>query len=220
MNRITLAAAVAIALAASPAMAWDNTNNGSGPKQIVDGGPGAQSTATAASRSSSASRSTAVGIGGRGGNARGGNATATGGRVVVNNSTGGGGGGDYGYHDIPVSSAIAPSFYNGGNPCLGPAASAAGQAPVFGLSFGGQQMDEVCRARMLGEMDTAREVECQDSRSFRNAAYTVGRPCAADRNRWAEEHPVQPAPVKFVPSPWCAKATEIERRHNPGSCGG
>jgi len=197
-----------------PALAWNNIQPGPGPNQIVDGGPGAQ--ATSRSTSSATGVGTGgngyggaggTGYGGAGGTAyggsggRGGSATNT----VTVNGGGGSGGGD-GWNGNPVASAIAPSFYNGANPCLGSAASASGQAPMFGLSFGGQQMDVSCQALRLGEVAVAREVLCIDDRSYRRARFSVGDPCNADREKFNEEHPrpvMQPVSSPIADPNWC-----------------
>lgn len=160
--------------------------------------------------------------------------------VVVNgvgntNNNGANGGliGGPGLPNFPVSSAIAPSFGGGMNGCSGTAASLAGQFQLFGASLGGTNMDNVCEAMRLGEVDVAREVECNDSRSFRHAAYNIGRPCSVDRERWEKEHPVPPVvnwqpvldelaqitPKSFVPVPWCKGASKKARLANPLSCG-
>lgn len=83
---------VAILAATSPAMAWDNKNNGHN-NQIVDGGPGAQanSRSSANAHANSQSRSTSTG-----GNATGGNANASGGSVSVGSIGGGNGSGSGG----------------------------------------------------------------------------------------------------------------------------
>ncbi len=144
--------------------------------------------------------------------------------VNVNSSSGNGNGGGYDYGNMPVSSAYAPSFGGGANSCSGGSLSGGLSFNVVSGSLGGTEMDDVCRAQKLGELDVAREVMCDDSRSFRRAAYRLNRPCMVDAQRWNEEHP-KPQPVavvpeqKFVPSPWCKTASVKVRKANPLSCG-
>jgi hypothetical protein len=93
---------------------------------------------------------------------------------------------------------------------------------VFGLSFGGTNMDDICRAQRLGENDVAREMFCDASSDFRRAALRVGTPCMVDRPKFQEMmHPpvVEPVAAPFVPSPWCRGATRAQRAANPASCG-
>ena len=72
MKTIVYTAAIVAALTGQ-ALAWDNTQSGPGPKQIVDqGGVGAQATARATSQATSGAFS----------NAAGGNARATGGNRI------------------------------------------------------------------------------------------------------------------------------------------
>lgn len=224
MNRTTLTAATILTLVAIPAFAWDNTNSGPGPKQIVDGGPGAQAISAASSRATAGAASSS--------RATGGNAAARGGEASVNvtNNVAGGAltaagnaGGGSGWGTIPVSTAMAPSYY-GASPCTGPAASAAGQFPIFGLSFGGQQMDEACRAMRAEGSPIAQAVLCRDSRQYRLARQDIGLPCAQDRPAETSQPVVyHPTPTQaFVPAAWCSArgTTDAQRRANSQSCGG
>lgn len=225
MRKLLLITSILIGIS-GPVMAWDNTITGPGNNQIVDqGGTGSQNVNHNVSKNNLATNSTATATVG---NVHAGGAKVNNTNNVNVNSNSGNGDGGSDYSKMPVSSAIAPSFGVGSNPCSGAAGSVAGQFPVFGLSFGGTEMDDVCRAQKLGENDVAREVMCDNSRAFRNAAYRVNRPCMVDGVRWNEEHPkivpvVAITPItpehKFVPSSWCKTASVKVRKANPLSCG-
>lgn len=204
-SEVVASVAIAAMLWCSPAHAWNNTNSGPGPKQIVDGGPGAQATsrASAGAAAVSGSRST-------GGNAN----------VSISNTVGGGagagvgGGSGDGWGHMPVATAVAPSFY-GASPCTGGSAGVAGQAPVFGLSFGGQQMDVSCQALRAEGSPIAMAVLCRDSREYRAARSDIGQPCAQDRPQAPVVQAVAVTPVQPMRRPdWCLTASQAERaRH-------
>lgn len=181
MRKILLATVFSFVIASS-AMAWDNTNNGPGNNQIVDqGGVGNQNVNTMTQGQKQFQYQSSVNQ----------NTNNVGQSQNVNVVSGGGN------NHYPVSSAYAPSFGVGGT-CAGTAASGGLSVMPFGLAGGGTNMDDVCRAQRLGEMDVAREVECEDSNQFRHAAYRVGRPCMIDKDRWVKEHTVVVAPVTVV----------------------
>jgi hypothetical protein len=137
------------------------------------------------------------------------------------------------YHE-PVATAYAPSFGTV-NPCVGTSASLGAQFQLFGLSAGGQNMDEECRMLRLGtqaDVIAARNLICLQSSDARTAYYEAGLPCPADRAKFAaEQHPavVQPvsavvaAPPHKAPA-WCAHAskhpTEASAAYIAQECGG
>lgn len=181
MRKILLATVFSVVVASS-AMAWDNTNNGPGNNQIVDqGGVGNQNVNSLKQRQGQVQSQGQTSVN----------------RNSINNSINvdSGGNGNGNIH-FPVSSAFAPSFGLGG-PCPGRALSGGVSITLFGATGGGTDMDDVCRAKSLGELDVAREVECSDSHQFREAAYRLNRPCIVDRDRWIHEHP-QPIELPAV----------------------
>jgi type II secretory pathway pseudopilin PulG len=121
-----------------------------------------------------------------------------------------------------VSSAIAPSF-GSFNPCVGQSASMAAQAPVFGLSVGGQTMDHECQMLRLGTMGdvvAARYYLCLQDRDIRMAYKQAGMPCPADMP------PPAPVVAAAVPPPptaparpeWCYTASPAELRRHRTEC--
>ena len=212
MRRVLLASV--FTLAALPAMAWDP--------------PPTTATANATARATGG----AGGAGGTGGTAtatqhQGQHQTATGGSVTINGGIGSGSGnanpaGDPsgGWNNQPwVASAIAPSFGLSGA-CTGRAASAAGQFQVFGLSFGGTDMDKACQSEHLGNLQTIGErigfeVMCNDH-EFRSAALRAHYACSADQQAAA------PAPQPIAPThtrpDWCNTSSPAELRRHAKEC--
>ena len=204
----TLMLGVALIFSSAPAFAWDNTiNPGPGPSSIADGGPSqAQQSNSHSYSHASASNS-----------------------VTVNNSptayggSNSGSGSGNGWGNIPPATAYAPS-YGTANPCVGKGASVAGQTPLFGLSAGGQMFDYGCAAERIGNMTTVGEqldfaYQCLDDRQFRNAAYSIGHPCPADRQKYADwvaaqQQTLPVSNVGIVPD-WCATASLAEKRRHP-----
>lgn len=132
---------------------------------------------------------------------------------------------------IPPATAYAPSFGTA-DPCTGKSASAAGQFPVFGLSFGGTQMDYGCAAERTGNQETIGQkldfaVSCREDSNYRKAAADIGHPCPVDDPKsasyqppshgWFNPSPAQPVaynPPPPAPEPvpeWCYTATPSER---------
>lgn len=213
----TLIAATALIALSIPAYAWTSDP----PQTNVTANPSARAGAIAASRSSSSSAASAR-VSGRVSN-----------RITVNNSTGTGSGvdpatlaaleaGRGGEQQLPAASAVAPSFF-GANPCVGSAASVGAQFQLFGMSFGGQNMDEVCRLLELGERAAAKEYLCDASRDVRNALLRAGSPCIADRQAPVtpvNDNPTPPAPVHHPA--WCKRArptTDASRAYVQEQCG-
>lgn len=127
-----------------------------------------------------------------------------------------------GNHDWqpPAASAIAPSFAIAG-PCTGAAASVAGQFQLFGLSFGGTDMDKACQSEHLGNLGTVGErigfeVMCDD-RQFRAAALRAGAACAADRLKPVVATTTATPAAKTIPD-WCLTASPAERRRHRKEC--
>lgn len=127
-----------------------------------------------------------------------------------------------GAHDWqpPAASAIAPSFAVAG-PCTGQAASVAGQFQLFGLSFGGTDMDKACQSEHLGNLSTVGErigfeVMCDDHQ-FRAAALRAGAACEADRQHQAAVVPATAPAPQAVPD-WCLTASPAERRRHSKEC--
>lgn len=141
------------------------------------------------------------------------------------------------YPQEPVATAYAPSFGTV-NPCVGTSASLGAQFQLFGLSAGGQNMDEECRMLRLGtqaDVVAARNLICLQSSDARTAYYEAGLPCPADRQKYADATHAQ-APVAVVQPvsavvaaphkapDWCAHAskhpTEASAAYIARECGG
>lgn len=166
---------LAVLLSAAPALAGYNTNTEPVPKQIVDGGHGAQATARSGAFSSAASQSKASV-----GNVSGG--SVTGGNVTVSNSNGGGtGGGGRGGGDNYL---VTTPDGRGMAPCGGGLGLGAVLASFGGTLWEFQDCKIIREAAMLkswGYHDAAIAELCQIGRvkdAFGGTCPSVGQPAA------------------------------------------
>lgn len=193
--RTLLAAAVLSSLLSVQAVAWDNTNTGSG--QIVDGGSGSQSKANAHAKSQSTATATGVGVGI--GGAGGGGGRGYGGGAVVTNAVGG---------SARAPDVVLPSIGGGGMDCPTVGFGAGGSGLGGGGGLGPSWISSDCNARKLAEILMASGHQTEALMLLRKHFSEVDAVFASEA-----------AAVPFKPSPWCAGATTYERRRNPGSCG-
>jgi hypothetical protein len=122
---------------------------------------------------------------------------------------GGNGSGHGGNGNLPVASAVAPWVGDNANPCTGASASIAVQTQLFGIGAGGNRMDYGCAGERMNNLETVGQqldfaYQCLDDKRFAQAAYSIGRPCPADRQRYAKEtSTMQPvaAPVSAPAAP-------------------
>lgn len=205
----TSLAVVLLLAAGSPAWAWTNTNKGPGPKQIVDGGPGAQATATARGGLGGAG-----GTGGSGGSAisTGGNASATGNSVsVVNGGSSGGGGDSRRAPDIAL-----PSVGGGGMDCPTVGFGAAGSGLGGGGGIGPSWISSRCDHRKYA-MDVIQPL------LGRKAAIAYLQSVEPDVDdfvkAWQARAPAaQPQPVVPPVPSWCLTASPRERYAHKEEC--
>lgn len=219
----TLCASAALTLMAIPAFAWDNTNTGPGPNQIVDGGPGSQANATGGAGG------TGYGGAGGAGYGYGGNGYATGGtshsHATGGNAQGGNsassqtvniGGSGNGNVEAPAPDLVLGSVAGGTNGCLGGIGFGGAGRPGGGLFSYTWEMHD-CRMRQTGQMlwnvgyhAEALRVWCKIS-EVREAFKGTPQQCPADG-------PVPaPAPVQRVVTyapDWCYTASPGERRQH------
>ena len=200
MTRLLATTALAVAIA-SPAFAWDAKTTGRYSPIAQDGGvvnqPIARAGAFAGARAGASASTGAVTVNNTYAGAASGNPASGAADPNV---------GNHGWNgQLPVATAYAPSFGTV-NPCVGTSASLGAQFQLFGLSAGGQQMDEECRILRLGspaDVEAARNLICIESSDARTAYYEAGLPCPADRAKYqqalAEQQPAPvPAPVRSV----------------------
>jgi len=198
MKRL-LVTSTALALMASPALAWNGTNNGSGP--FVEQGTAVQNTARAEARSSASAQ------------ARGGNARASGGssNVTVNEapsdgSSGRGGG------NVNIAPSIATE-----------APAASGECEVVGLGIGGTGMNG---AGLFSWSHVSRD--CNERHNADTIARLWGKAVARaylmrhidgiDRAvADATQGRAAPAPA-WAPAPWCATASVAEQERHYRDC--
>jgi hypothetical protein len=118
----------------------------------------------------------------------------------------GNGGGHGGNDNLPVASAVAPWVGDNANPCTGASASIAVQTQLFGIGAGGNRMDYGCAGERMNNLETVGQqldfaYQCLDDRRFAQAAYSIGHPCPADRQRYAHETAAMQPVVTTVSSP-------------------
>jgi hypothetical protein len=190
---VLLASAFFLA-SALPALAWDNTNTGRGPNQIVDGGPGAQATAASRATAGASARSTSRGgngYGGAGGSATGGAGGTGVGTVNINGSGYGGGSGGGGGGRNNGGGGIFLTVPDGtGQASCGGGLGIGGLTPGAGGSGGGTLWEfkdckvirEANELRAIGRPDLAMREMCQQIDRVREA---MGGSCDA---------PVAPTP--------------------------
>lgn len=202
MKSIFVVALVAGVVACPAAWAWDNQTGPNG--QIVDGGPGAQSNSDSHARASAHSASSSHA------NASGG--SAAGGSASVVNNVSGGGGGSGGYAGR-APDVLIPSVGGGGMDCPVVGFGVGGAGLGGGGGFGPSWISPDCNARKLAH-------DLSDM-GYRGVAVQLLRSHfpEVDKAFGQQAKPEAVAPAAFVPSPWCAKASRIERAHNPASCG-
>lgn len=201
MKLTLLSAVAALSLASVPAFAWTNTNNGPGPKQIVDGGPGAQatggkavSTSTSTAISAAAANSASRATGGAGGNAR-----AAGGGGGSANVNGGGATNSNNWQGSAPSFSL-PSFGGGGMDCPTVGFGAAGSGLGGGGGFGPSWISSDCNHRKVADL-LAGLYGPAVARAYveKNIAGVREAVAAASQGNHTDPVPVQPVSDKALP---------------------
>ena len=145
MRIALLSAVAALSFAYSPAFAWDNTNTGPGPNQIVDGGPGAQATV---GKAVSTSTSKAISAAAANNSNR---IRATGGAGGSANVNGGGATNSNNWQSSDPNINL-PSFGGGGMDCPTVGFGAAGSGLSGGGGFGPSWISTDCNKRKVADL--------------------------------------------------------------------